>query len=203
MVKPEKMRDFFKARVDGYDEHMRMNVDGFKQIYTVVADPIVPSQQAVDLLDLGCGTGLELEAVFQKLPNARVTGVDLSKEMLNRLGKKYADKHEQITLAVGSYLDMSFPEKRYDYALSVMTLHHLTREEKVAVYEKIFHTLKDEGIYIEADYVVSPSEEADRYRRYLEIKDAHAITDMHNYHVDIPFSQKTQMQCFQQAGFES
>ena len=203
MSKPEKMSDFFKTRVDGYDEHMRLNVDGFKKIYTIVADPIEQTQKALNLLDLGCGTGLELEAVFQKAPNARVTGVDLLKEMLSRLVEKYPDKKKQITLVKDSYLEISFPEKKYDYALSVMTLHHLTKEEKVTVYQKIFNTLKDDGIYIEADYVVSPSEAADRFNNYQEIKETYGIKDMHNYHVDIPFSKVTQTQLFHQVGFKS
>ncbi|MFP4460989.1 MAG: class I SAM-dependent methyltransferase [Thermotogota bacterium] len=202
MVKPEKMRDFFKARVDGYDEHMQLNVDDFEQIYTIVANPLEQAQKPVNLLDLGCGTGLELEAVFQKAPNAFVTGIDLSQEMLDCLVKKYTAKKEQITLILGSYLEIPFPEKEYDYALSVMTLHHLTKAEKVIVYQKIFNTLKDKGSYIEADYVVKSSEEADRLDRYHKIKEAHAIKDMYNYHVDIPFSKQTQIQLFKQAGFE-
>lgn len=203
MSRPEKMGDFFKARVDGYDEHMRLNVDGFKQIYTMVAEPIEKMQKAVNVLDLGCGTGLELEAVFQKIPNAWVTGVDLSQEMLDRLAEKYADKKKQISFELGSYLEIPFPETKYDYALSVMTLHHLTKEEKVIVYQKIFNSLKDDGIYIEADYVVSPSEEAIRFQHYQEIKETYGINDMHNYHVDIPFSKKTQTQLFNEAGFVS
>jgi len=202
MSAPEKMRDFFKARVDGYDEHMRLNVDGFKQIYTVVVDPIEQTQKAVRVLDLGCGTGLELGAVFQKAPNACVTGIDLSPEMLDRLAEKYTDKKKQIFLRFGSYLEFPFPEKKYDYALSVMTLHHLTKVEKMTVYRKILNTLKDDGIYIEADYVVSASEETDRFKHYLEIKETYDIKDMQNYHVDIPFSKKTQIQLFNQVGFK-
>jgi len=203
MSKPEKMGEFFKARVNGYDEHMRLNVDAFNEIYTRVAEPIEQSQVPVNLLDLGCGTGLELAAIFQKNPNACVTGVDLSREMLDRLAEKYADKNKQIDFKLGSYLEIPFPEKKYDYALSVMTLHHLTKEEKVSIYQKILNTLKDEGTYIEADYVVIPSEEADRYRRYQEIKQTYGIKDMHNYHVDIPFSKNTQTHLFFEAGFNS
>ncbi|MEA1883856.1 MAG: hypothetical protein U9N62_04965 [Thermotogota bacterium] len=53
MSKPEKMGDFFKARVNGYDEHMRLNVDGCKQIYIVVANPIEKTQKPVNILELG------------------------------------------------------------------------------------------------------------------------------------------------------
>ena len=38
--------------------------------------------QPKNSMDLGCGTGLELEAIFEKFPEIHVTGVDLSWTML-------------------------------------------------------------------------------------------------------------------------
>ena len=43
------------------------------------------------LLDIGCGTGLELASIYQKFPNVKITGIDLSKDMLEKLRVKYAD----------------------------------------------------------------------------------------------------------------
>lgn len=51
------MSDFFAARVDGYDEHMLNDVEGCKDAYIKLAE-LLP-QDTVELLDLGCGTGLE------------------------------------------------------------------------------------------------------------------------------------------------
>ncbi|WP_367355490.1 trans-aconitate 2-methyltransferase [Atribacter sp.] len=45
-------------------------------------------ETVVNLLDLGCGTGLELDEIFKIRPNIKVTGVDLSKAMLGILNKK-------------------------------------------------------------------------------------------------------------------
>lgn len=44
------------------------------------------------LLDLGCGTGLELEAVFARFPQAEVTAWDVSAEMLERACCKFAGR---------------------------------------------------------------------------------------------------------------
>jgi len=60
----EKMCDFFTARVDIYDEHMLNDVDGCKEGYVKMAG-LVPGTGAI--LDLGCGTGLELDKIFKKL----------------------------------------------------------------------------------------------------------------------------------------
>ncbi len=203
MPRPEPMKDFFNTRVDGYDKHMRINVASFEKIYTTIATPITCSYEPLKILDLGCGTGLELDAVFQKTPNALITGIDLSKEMLCKLEEKYVSKKPQLSLIVGSYLETPFPELTYDFVLSVMTLHHLTRSEKSRIYDKIHKTLKKGGIYIEGDYVVNPLEAEKRFQQYNIIKETYKIEDMHNYHVDIPFTKQAQIELFHKAGFHS
>lgn len=79
----ESMSSFFEARVDGYDEHMLNNVLGCKEGYIEMAKLVPPSCKT--LLDLGCGTGLELDEIFKKLSDIHVTGIDLTQAMLDKL----------------------------------------------------------------------------------------------------------------------
>lgn len=81
----EQMSDFFAARADGYDEHMINNVEGCKDGYIKMAG-LLP-KDADCILDLGCGTGLELDEIFKTRPFIGVTGIDLTQEMLNKLKK--------------------------------------------------------------------------------------------------------------------
>ena len=83
----EKMTDFFTARVDIYDDHMIHEVEGCREGYLKMAE-LVP-EKTKTLLDLGCGTGLELEAIWTRNPGIAVTGIDLTAAMLERLKKKY------------------------------------------------------------------------------------------------------------------
>ena len=53
----EEMSDFFTKRLDGYEEHM----SDLEKSYQMFAD-ILPLK-CRKVLDLGCGTGLELEAI--------------------------------------------------------------------------------------------------------------------------------------------
>ena len=69
MEKPEPMATFFNGRAAGYDDYMRDIVFSdttFAQFYQAVAAPIEKTDEALKILDLGCGTGLEIEALYHE-----------------------------------------------------------------------------------------------------------------------------------------
>lgn len=113
----EKMQDFFTKRVDGYDEHMLETVEGCKEGYLKIAE-LVPSN-CKTLLDLGCGTGLELKEIFKKLPELSVTGIDLTPSMLSKCKENYKGKN--INLICGDYFKVDFGVNKFDCAISFQT----------------------------------------------------------------------------------
>ena len=98
----EPMVDFFTERVKLYDRHMLEEVEGCKEGYRRMAQ-LLP-QDCQSLLDLGCGTGLELDEIFKRFPQLRVTGIDLTQAMLEELRRKHPD--QALTLLCGSYFDV-------------------------------------------------------------------------------------------------
>jgi tRNA (cmo5U34)-methyltransferase len=197
----EEMASFFDVRAEGYDAHMEETVASFEGFYRAVAAPIARTEAPVRVLDLGCGTGLEIAAILERAPNARIVGIDLSERMLDKLRERYAGQMDQITLRRASYLDLPAYEQGYHYVLAVMTLHHLLPEAKRALYEQIYEVLLPGGAYIEGDYVVTPEKEEMLLRRY-EAKAAEvggAVEGSH--HIDIPFSLGTQRRLLAEAGF--
>ena len=73
----EKMDDFFNNRIDSYEEHQLNMIDSAKEFYPFTAKHL-PMDKNVSILDLGCGTGLELGYYFELNPTARITGIDIS-----------------------------------------------------------------------------------------------------------------------------
>ena len=84
----EKMNDFFKNRLESYDEHMLTEIEGAKEFYPYTA-ALLPMKYGANVLDLGCGTGLELEYYFALNGKASVVGIDLSPDMLTVLKRKF------------------------------------------------------------------------------------------------------------------
>ncbi|MCH5194130.1 MAG: ribosomal protein S18-alanine N-acetyltransferase [Oscillospiraceae bacterium] len=194
----EKMDDFFAARVDGYDEHMLTEVEGCREAYAEMAK-LVPSDTK-SLLDLGCGTGLELEGIFERLPHISVTGIDLTKEMLDRLSAKYPDKN--ITLINGDYFKTDFGQNCFDTAISFETMHHFSHEMKIGLYKKIYQALREDGVYIECDYMVETQEEEDHwYAENARMRGEMGIPENEFYHYDTPCTIENQIKFFLAAGF--
>ena len=75
----EDMNGFFAARVDTYEAHMSVWDKAYGRVAELTPGDCGP------LLDLGCGTGLELDRIFARWPELAVTGVDLCAAMLEKL----------------------------------------------------------------------------------------------------------------------
>ena len=196
----EKMSDFFTARVDIYDEHMLNEVEGCREGYLKMAE-LVP-ENTETILDLGCGTGLELAGIFKRFPNVSVVGIDLTRAMLDKLRQKYPDKN--IELICGDFFDVYFGEKRFDTAVSFQAMHHFPHSEKVKLYKKIHKALKSKGIYIECDYMVTEqSVEDELFAEYERLKRELEIPDGEFYHFDIPCTIDNQILMLNKAGFTS
>ncbi|OCL26265.1 hypothetical protein U472_09650 [Orenia metallireducens] len=198
--KSEKMNEFFNKRAASYDEYMKNNVNNFEEFYKTIADPIIKTNEKIKILDIGCGTGLELKYIFEKAPNARIIGVDVSAEMLEILLKKYQDKVDQINVVKDSYLTLEFGENKFDYVVSVMTIHHLLYDTKKKLYTKILKSLNNNGKYIEGDYVVSEGKEKRLLKQFKKQMNQENLTDGF-FHIDIPFSIKTQEKLFKEVGY--
>ena len=193
------MNEFFSKRLDGYEEHQLNAIDGAREFYPFTAS-LLPVQNGAAVLDLGCGTGLELEYYFKFNPTAKITGIDLSEDMLAALKQKFSGK--AITAIHGSYFDIPFEKDRYDAAVSVESLHHFTKEEKTSLYKKVLQALAADGFFILTDYFARTEEEENFFRReLLRLKAAQGIIDNALYHYDTPLTAEHEMQILREAGF--
>jgi tRNA (cmo5U34)-methyltransferase len=195
----EEMESFFDTRAEGYDLHMRDVIGSFEEFYSKISE-VIPSTNK-ELKNLGCGTGLEIEKIFEKAPNAMITGIDLSQKMLDKLREKYINFDKQLELKKGSYFEIPLQENYFDYAMSGMTMHHFVFEEKLFLYKKIAKALKSNGSYTEGDYIETEEIEKDIFEKYQDLKNNGQLSNHPHYHMDIPFSIRNQETVIKQSGF--
>ena len=198
-MKLEKMDDFFAARVDGYDEHMRTNIEGASGFYAYTAS-LLPRAAGSRVLDLGCGTGLELEEYFRLCPDAAVTGIDLSDAMLQALKSKLGNRN--IRLINASYFDEPLGEKAFDAAVSVESLHHFPAEQKERLYTKLHAALEENGCFVLTDYFAESEDlEKEYFRNLAQLKQEQGLPDDVFFHYDTPLTVEHEMDVLRRAGF--
>ena len=197
----EPMAAFFEKRLDTYDWHMLNEIESAGEFYPFTAD-LLPHHAGARVLDLGCGTGLELEFYFAQNPKACITGIDLSRGMLDALAAKFAER--DVTLWCGSYFDLPFGERAFDAAVSVESLHHFTAAQKLPLYQKLRAALTDGGYLILTDYfAASDAEEHTLRQNLLSLKAAQGISDDAFYHYDTPLTVAHETEALLEAGFAS
>ncbi len=191
----EEMGSFFERRIEGYEAHMA----GWKKNYEWMAR-LVPSG-AETLLDIGCGTGLELDEIYRLHPAISVTGIDLEQSMLAMLKKKHSGK--KLSVICGDYFRVPFGQECFDVAVSFETLHHFKAEDKLLINQKLYGCLKTGGCYIQGDYAAESEEmetylfaECERRRKQSGIPEGVFV------HFDTPLTLEHEMRLLQEAGFE-
>lgn len=194
----EKMDAFFEARLTGYEDHMLTAIEGAEEFYPFTASQLPEGH----ILDLGCGTGLELNWYFARNPGASVTGIDLSEGMLRALREKFPDK--ALKLIRGSYFEVPLEKGIYDGAVSVESLHHFTKEEKLPLYRKLYAALKPGAAFLLTDYFAPDDAYEEFYRReLLRLKAEQGIADSEFYHYDTPLTVAHETEALTEAGFSN
>ena len=182
----QKQREFFNEKSDSYDDvHSE-----FMETKKALADNL--DSNVVKILDLGGGTGLELIHLFELYPNAEVTVIDITENMLEELKKRnFANRVKTIC---GDFFEVDFG-KDYDAVISTSALHHFKKEEKLRLYKKILECLKDYGQFINCDKVALTQEIEDFQLHELENN-----SDVYK-HLDIPLTVDHELEVLDDAGF--
>lgn len=199
MTQLEPMDAFFNTRVETYEDHMLHVVDGAGLYYRETA-ALFPAQGALRLLDLGCGTGLELDELWKRNPDIQVVGIDLAEKMLQKLHEKHASRN--LTTVQADYFQYDFGTAQFDAAVSVESLHHFTHEEKLGLYRRLFAALKPGGFYVETDYYAPDQAQEDFYfserDRLMQEQQIKGF-----FHFDTPCTIDNQYRLLREAGFSS
>jgi SAM-dependent methyltransferase len=112
----------WNRNAEQWTQDVRAGFDLYRELYTLPAFlDFMPSIAGQDIIDLGCGEGSNTRR-FARL-GGRMTGVDLSEEMIRRAQQAESGEPLGIHYRVGSFADLSaFGEEQFDGAVSTMAL---------------------------------------------------------------------------------
>jgi ubiquinone/menaquinone biosynthesis C-methylase UbiE len=82
-----------------------------------------------DVLDVGTGPGVLLVELARRRPDLRLTGVDLSADMVAAAERNLGEFGERASARVGDVTDLPFPDGSFDLIVSSLSLHHWDHPE--------------------------------------------------------------------------
>jgi tRNA (cmo5U34)-methyltransferase len=148
----------FDASVDYYDDWMRVALPSYDGIFAAALEQIPFEKDAsIRVLDLGAGTGLFSWHVLQEYPAAAFALCDLAPKMLEIARGRFASYPGQFTYRIEDYRQISADQK-FDLVISSLSIHHLSHEDKRALFARIHFLLEEGGLFINIDQVWGPTE---------------------------------------------
>lgn len=110
-----------------------------------------PARQGMDVLDVGCGTGIQL-AAYQRA-GCRVCGLDASPAMLAAARRRLG---EEARLHLGDAARMPYPDGAFDLILATTVLHEMPPQVRAAVLGEMKRVLRAGGRILLTDFEPGP-----------------------------------------------
>ena len=202
------IRDEFNAIAQRYDKQRSLLIPCFDDFYSMPLEALDYKGAAPRVLDIGSGTGLFSSFVLDKYPDAHITMIDCSEDMME-IAKERFSACRNCQYITADYTAYELTEQ-FDIIISALSIHHLNHGDKQKLYAKCFSLLGDGGYFINADQVLSPSPYIERLnldalRQYhsrsgLAAKDIEMAYERMRY--DNPATLDIQLQWLTGAGFK-
>ncbi|MFH0831423.1 MAG: class I SAM-dependent methyltransferase [archaeon] len=139
MEKEESQQEVWNEIAEGWDSYRQKPVPELAAILKECAE----SWQKGKVLEIGCGNCRNL--LLFSYNNFECYGIDFSRKMLEMSGN-YCKKHDvDVKLKYGLATEIPFPDRSFDYVLSIAMLHHLNAEERVKALQEIKRLMKSNG----------------------------------------------------------
>lgn len=207
----EEIQNQFNAVSEKYDRQRRFLIPCFDDFYGTALALSENVSAVKSILDVGAGTGLMSAFFHEKYPEAKITLVDISKEMLKKAEERF-EGNENISFLNANFSTVDLPENHYDLVVSGLAIHHLPNELKQQLFGKITKTLKPGGWFINADQVLGETEVAEKvftenWKNHVEqnpnLTDEEKQSAFERIKVDIMAPLKPQLEWLENAGLQN
>lgn len=145
------IKEQFNSVSQKYDSQRRYLIPCFDDFYKSCLPIVDQIPFAKKVLDIGAGTGLFSQLIYEHNKELEFTLVDISSEMLAVAKDRFAGlpnfEFNELDFSTGPIAG------KYDLVISALAIHHLEDEQKANLYQNIFDVLKPGGVFINADQV--------------------------------------------------
>jgi tRNA (cmo5U34)-methyltransferase len=154
----DQIKQHFEEEAHKFDRIIQQLIPYYDEmLQALVAAIPFEKDYSIQVLDLGCGTGTLAQHILNAFPQAHITCLDFSEQMIEMAQSKLAN-FSRVNYVVRDFRQY-VPTDSYHVIVSSLALHHLvTDDEKKAFYQKIHESLLPGGCFYNADVVLGASE---------------------------------------------
>ena len=126
----------------------------------------IPENFSGKLLEVPVGTGILTMPLYQTLPQADITCLDYSPDMMGQAQQKAERLHlENVTFRQGDVGALPFADGAFDIVLSLNGFHAFP--DKEAAYRELFRVLRSGGTFCGCFYVAGECKQSDWFVRHV------------------------------------
>jgi 2-polyprenyl-3-methyl-5-hydroxy-6-metoxy-1,4-benzoquinol methylase len=178
-------RKFGQEFFDGDRNHGYGGFNYFSKFW----QPVVPTfqkhwnlDQNSSILDVGCAKGFMMHDFSQLIPGIRVEGIDIS---------EYAIAHAMDDMKpyvqVANAFDLPFPDKSFDFVISINTIHNLERQECGQALKEI-ERVSRKGSFIMVDAYRNAEEKERMYAWNLTAKTIMSVDEWIEFFKEVGYT---------------
>ena len=121
-------------------------------------------RKGLSVCDLGCGNGAATKRILKYDPSISATLVDASESMLEK-ARENMSGYNNLSFVRAGFDEILIGENDlgvHDAFISAQAIHHLTFKEKTSLFSYIYSRLNKNGLFVNIDVVLPPSEELEK-----------------------------------------
>jgi tRNA (cmo5U34)-methyltransferase len=156
----EHIRTAFNATASRYDAQRQWVIPEIDAFYGAAVRAADWPGSRPAILDIGAGTGLLSALLLQRYPDACLTLLDISDQMLKVAHERFSGNPD-VKYITGDYStgELGGP---YDLVCSALSIHHLSHEDKQQLYRRVYDALNPGGVFVNADQAAGETPALDR-----------------------------------------
>jgi tRNA (cmo5U34)-methyltransferase len=203
-------KEFYDSFSSQYTEAILKCVPRYEEMLATLFLYIPNGFAPKSILELGCGTGNLSSLIVRHFPEAKLTAVDISGEIISKCKDRLKGNH--INYLQEDFTKLNFPDKSFDLIISSIAIHHLADPDKKKLFQSVYEWLVNGGVFTFSDQFKGETD--DLYQKHIELWKIHAIkndvTDkdwktwiehqkLHDYHSSL----KSHLDWLKNCGFKS
>jgi tRNA (cmo5U34)-methyltransferase len=114
---------------------------------------------------LGCGDGIITHELLKADENLSATLVDGSADMLEKAKERLKGFNNVcfISASFQEILSRNILQADFDFIVSSLSIHHLTKDEKELLFQKMYSCLNSDGYFLNVDVILAPTESLEQW----------------------------------------